>query len=58
MLPVKVRFVFAIEAQQQRMDGKAPDPPASLNGPVLHVLGELQHLQPGLSIVTKAQQAP
>ena len=38
VLPVQVRFVFAVEAQQQRVEGKAPDPPASLNGPILHVL--------------------
>lgn len=58
MLPVQVRLVFAIEAQQQRVDRKASDPPASLNGPVLHVLGELQHLQPGLGVVAETQQAP
>lgn len=40
------------------MKGKALDPPASLDGPILHVLGELQHIQPGLSVVAQGQEAP
>lgn len=58
VLPVEVRFVLAVKAQQQSVEGKAPDPPASLNGPVLHVLGQLQNLQASLHIVTEAQQPP
>lgn len=58
MSPVQMGFVFPIEAQQKRMKWKALDPPASLNGPVLHVLGELQYIQPGLGVVTQGQEAP
>lgn len=57
-LPVQVRFVFAIEAQQQRVERKPSDPPASLNGPVLHVFGKLQYIQPSFSVVAQTQQAP
>jgi len=58
LLPVQLRLVFAVEAQQQGGEGEAPDPPAGLNAAVLQVLGELQHLQAGLGVVTQAQEAP
>ena len=34
------------------------DPPARLDGAVLHVLGQLQHLQPGLCVVEQAEHPP
>lgn len=40
------------------MKWKTFDPPAGLDGPVLHVLGELQNLQPNLSVITQSQEAP
>lgn len=40
------------------MEGQTPDPPASPDGPVLHVLGQLQHLQLCLGIVTETEAAP
>lgn len=58
LLPVQVRFVFAIEAQQQRVERKPSDPPASLNGPVLYVFGKLQYIQSSFSVVAQTQQAP
>lgn len=58
VLPVQLRFVFPIEAQQQRVEGKTPDPPASLNRLVLRVLGELQHLQLKLGVVAQTEEAP
>lgn len=57
-LPVQVGFVFTVEAQQHAVEGEAPDPPASLDGAVLWMLGELEHIQPSLSIVTQNQEAP
>lgn len=58
MIPVQLRFVLVVEAQQHRVKGKTFDPPAGLDGPVLHVFGELQNLQPNLSVITQSQKAP
>lgn len=56
--PVQLRFVFAEKAQRSRMHGQTSDPPAGLDAPVLHMLGELQDVQPSLGVVTQTQDAP
>lgn len=53
-----MRLVPLVEVQQQRVDGEASEPPASLDGAVLQVLGELQHLQTSVGAAAQAQQAP
>lgn len=58
LIPVQLRLVLVVKAQQQRVKGKTFDPPAGLDGPVLHVLGELQNLQADLSVITQAEGAP
>lgn len=40
------------------MEGKTPDPPASLNGSVFHVLGEFEHLQSCFGVITQTQKTP
>lgn len=40
------------------MEGEATEPPASPDGPIFQVFGELQHLQTSLGTATQAQQAP
>lgn len=40
------------------MKRKTSDPPASLDGPVLRVFGEFQHVHTSLSIVRQTQEAP
>lgn len=57
-VPVQLRLVLVVKAQQQRVKGETFDPPAGLDGPILHVLGELQNLQPDLSVVTQTQETP
>lgn len=57
-LPEEVGLVFEVKAQQQAVEGYAPDPPASLHCAVFAVLGELQYLQAGLSVVTETEEAP
>lgn len=58
LVPVQLRLVLVVKAQQQRVKGKTFDPPAGLDGPILHVLGELQNLQPDFSVITQAEEAP
>lgn len=58
LIPVQLRLVLVVKAQQQRVEGKTFNPPAGLDGPILHVLGELQNLQPDLSVITQTQEAP
>lgn len=58
VLPVKLAFVFLVEAEEESVKGQSPDPPARLDGAVLRVLGQFQHLQSRVCVIAQAQESP
>lgn len=58
VLPVEVALVFLVEEDQNGVEGQAFDSPASFDGAVFWMLGQLQHFQLSLRIVTQTHQSP
>lgn len=56
--PVEVALVFLVEEDQNGVEGQAFDSPASFDGAIFWMLGQLQHFQLSLRIVTQTHQSP
>lgn len=58
VIPVKLAFIFLVEAEEKSVNGQTPDPPARFDRAVLWVLGQFQHLHPCICVIAQAQESP
>lgn len=51
VLPIKLAFIFLVEAKEKSVKGQSSDPPPCFDGAILWVLGQFQDLQPGVCVI-------